>query len=74
MAHGPCTFTDQSIDIGCIVKLRHLSGSLGECLLIVKFGELSLENNCRLFVSLGAINFLSLSPINSKWTLFDHSY
>ncbi len=27
------TFTDQSMDIGCVVKLRHLSGSLGECLL-----------------------------------------
>ena len=25
--------SDQSMDIGCVVKLRHLSGSLGECLL-----------------------------------------
>ena len=24
------TFTDQSMDIACVVKLRHLSGSLGE--------------------------------------------
>ncbi len=29
------TFTDQSMDIGCVAKLRHLFGSLGEGLLIL---------------------------------------
>ena len=30
------TFTDQSMDIGCVAKLWHLSGSLGDCLLKTK--------------------------------------
>ena len=37
------TVTDQSMDISCVAKLRHLSGSVGESLLIIQHSIESIE-------------------------------